>query len=101
MRVLYSAFVKNPCNNERWLQNPKSTDWYPFPLPDFVVGSVQIYACTDVQNNLAELRFLCDPDNEGDAQCYDEAGPANVGALAIHVSTERVRPPPSCCCFFG
>eukprot|EP00752_Nemacystus_decipiens_P009533 g8521.t1 len=48
------------------------------------VTSMDIYVCTDVQNNLAELRFVCDPDNEGDAQCFDEAGPANVRALEIH-----------------
>ncbi len=51
--------------------------------------SFQIYVCTDEENNLAELRFNCNPDADGDDQCFAEAGSANVEALHIHVSTER------------
>lgn len=71
--------------NSWWSQ---SIHWYlPRRLCFWVV---QIYVCTDVENNLAELRFYCDPDNDGDAQCYAEAGVANVRALEIHVSFEFV-----------
>lgn len=45
----------------------------------------QIYVCTDEDNNLAEIRFYCDPDMKGNAQCYKEAGRLNVDALAVNV----------------
>ncbi|CAN0128454.1 unnamed protein product, partial [Ectocarpus sp. 12 AP-2014] len=56
------------------------------PPPSAVqsVTSLDIYVCTDEDNNLAELRFDCDPENDGDAQCFAEAGEPNVHALQIH-----------------
>ncbi|CAN0474931.1 unnamed protein product, partial [Ectocarpus sp. 8 AP-2014] len=56
------------------------------PPPSAVqsVTSLDIYVCTDEDNNLAELRFNCDPENDGDAQCLAEAGEPNVRALQIH-----------------
>lgn len=68
-------------------QNELSLSLPPPPPPRSTIN--QIYACTDEENDLAELRFDCDPDNNGTAQCFTEAGDANVEALEIHVSTER------------
>lgn len=72
-------------NNEGGrLMKPPSARTFPAPLFSF-----QIYVCTDVENGLAELRFSCNPDGDGDDQCFAEAGGPNVEALHIHVSTER------------
>lgn len=92
-RALRSGFIPPiyaPCKNDG--HTADLTDWQP-SHPALLSG--QIYACTDVQNNLAELRFVCDPDGDGDAQCFGEAGTANVQALEIHVSTGCVPPPPT------
>ena len=53
--------------------------------PVLCVPFWQIYVCTDENNNLAEIRFYCDPDTKGDSQCYEEAGRLNVEALDINV----------------
>lgn len=49
----------------------------------------QIYVCTDEDNNLAEIRFYCDPDMDGNSQCFKEAGRLNVDALDINVRAAR------------
>eukprot|EP00904_Undaria_pinnatifida_P007046 jgi/Undpi1/3471/HiC_scaffold_16.g06843.m1 len=48
------------------------------------VTSLDIYVCTDEDNNLAEIRFYCDPDMDGNSQCFKEAGRLNVDALDIN-----------------
>ena len=58
------------------------------PRPRACVPSWQIYVCTDEDNNLAEIRFYCDPDTKGNGQCYKEAGRLNVDALSINVRAD-------------
>lgn len=68
---------------------PIGSDVPSFPIQivnsDTPYMAVQIYVCKDEENTLAKLRWYCDPDDMGTAQCYKEAGGHNGKALGIHV----------------
>ncbi|CAM9902853.1 unnamed protein product, partial [Ectocarpus fasciculatus] len=72
--------------SQTYSYNFRDAEEVSVPPPSAVqsVTSLDIYVCTDEDNNLAELRFNCDPENDGDAQCFAEAGEPNVRALQIH-----------------